>query len=46
MHSDPQEQHDVAEAHPEVVEKLRTALFDLVSRDPTITIETGFILPR
>jgi arylsulfatase A-like enzyme len=46
MHSDPQEQHDVAEAHPEVVQKLRTALFDLVSRDPTITIETGFILPR
>ncbi len=46
MHRDAQEQHDLAEQYPEIVEKLRAALFELVARDPSVTIENGFILPR
>ena len=46
MHSDPGEQHDLAEQRPEIVAKLRATLFDLVSRDPSVTVENGFILPR
>ena len=45
MHSDPGEQHDSPSSARDR-RKLRATLFDLVSRDPSVTVENGFILPR
>lgn len=46
MHSDPDEQHDVAGHRPDVLATLREALFQVVAGDPSVVVENGFILPR
>lgn len=46
MHSDLEEQHDVASRRPEVLSVLRESLFQIVAGDGSVVIENGFILPR
>jgi arylsulfatase A-like enzyme len=43
---DPVEEHDVAAAHPEVVDKLRTELIDWMTADGKTVMRGGFAVPK
>jgi hypothetical protein len=44
--TDPGEERDVAAEHPDVVDKLKSALLGWMQRDPGMQLRDGFLVPK
>jgi arylsulfatase A-like enzyme len=46
VQTDPRELHDLSSEQPTLLAQLQSELFKLLSSDPSVEVQSGFILPR
>ncbi|HPH27768.1 MAG TPA: DUF4976 domain-containing protein, partial [Pseudomonadota bacterium] len=46
VQTDPRELHDLSSEQPALLAQLQSELFKLLSSDPSVEVQSGFILPR